>query len=351
VGAAVARPDTDDGFVQIALDLFAAIMAADLPNRDMIVLAELLLHSYGPRKQRRVFLDPTQIEHLTGLHRNNARAAIKSLHAAGLAVANDDGSYTFVKDWESWHPRGRSIAERLTGGIVRFARSALAQFRRKARTQPDASTVDPIQPDCNINDHPNPPELHRNSVELRSRPAAPSDWIATDVDARSGVDEVTHDEPKGSGDALACGRAHAGADLEIRDREEEKAGYRQPGGGGRETVYLDLEQMGAAVALALDLLGKDAARVLKNNARRVAEKTGGEWARVCVAIRMAAASRKPIRNIVAWVIGVANELTAEEVEAGGEVVAFDPKATAREKSDFMARILALQERDKTNGAR
>jgi hypothetical protein len=167
----VAKPQTEDGFVMIALDLFAAILAADLPNRCMIVLAEVLLQSYGPHKRRDVHLDPPTIEHYSGLHRNNVRRAIAELVAAGILAANADGAYRFVKDYEAWTPRGATLGDRLFGGVLRFVKSAIARFglpinaSKKDPIQPDiASTIAPIQRDCAGAVERNPAGLRRTDV-------------------------------------------------------------------------------------------------------------------------------------------------------------------------------------------
>jgi hypothetical protein len=89
----MASPQTENGFVMIALDLFAAIMMADLPNRCMIVLSYHLIHSYGPGKKRDVFLDPATIEEHTRLHRNNVRRAVKELADAKILMRRTGGAY------------------------------------------------------------------------------------------------------------------------------------------------------------------------------------------------------------------------------------------------------------------
>jgi hypothetical protein len=127
----MARPQTKDGFVMIALDLFAAIMAADLPNRCQIVLAEALLELYGPKKADSVQLVPAAIEQFTGLHRNNARRAIRELTEWHILVSVPDGAYGFNKDYETWAVAGKPMAGRLGGGLARFAASAFTRHRIK----------------------------------------------------------------------------------------------------------------------------------------------------------------------------------------------------------------------------
>lgn len=214
----------------VALDLFAALMAADLPNRSAIVLAEVLLQTYGPRKPKRgvkaIHLDPAQIEHYTGLHRNNARKAVHELVAANILLPQDDGAYKFNKDYESWTPGGEPLAERLGGGLIRFAASALS---RHGISNESAST--PIQRDCPSTDDAIQRDSHEaghvNPTGLGSGGACESNGIGPTVDVTGG----------NIGSAGAC----APEDLEIRE-ERTKTPPNPPSGGrvgGRDSASPD----------------------------------------------------------------------------------------------------------------
>lgn len=202
----MASPQVEDGFVQIALDLFVALETHDLPNDQRIVLTEVLLHSYGPRKTRTVHLCATDIEHYTNLHRNNARSAIKGLVASRVLLVEEDGSHRFNKDWETWTVKKKTLAERLGGGLVKFAKSALSRFARR-KTSKNA----PIQPDCE--NKPNAIQLDSvttvkgNPTGLGSGGQTQSNWIGPDVYASGGGGEEAHE------------RARASEDSEIGDLE------------------------------------------------------------------------------------------------------------------------------------
>jgi hypothetical protein len=191
----MARPKTEQGFVMVALDLFAALMAADLPNREQIVLAEVLLACYGPRKAEAVYLDPPTIEQYTGLHRNNVRRAVSGLEAAGILHRNPDGSHSFVKDYDTWTPGGEPIGQRLGGGLVRFAHSALGRYKTSKRVaiQRDCETdAQAIQRDCETDAQ----AIQRDCVEpcppdppIRSAGAS-EDQKIKDQTSRAGGGEV-----------------------------------------------------------------------------------------------------------------------------------------------------------------
>jgi hypothetical protein len=201
----MARPQVEEGFVMIALDLFVALLTADIPNGEAIILAEVLSQCYGPVKRRRVHLDLAEIEHRTGVHRNNVRRAIGGLIEANILARNDDGTYSFLKDWEAWRPRGKPFVERLNGGLAMFARNVKARFGK-----PVKSTKGPIQSDCYQESGP-------NLVRLRSDGEPESNWIAKDVDTIS-LNRDVNTIHETSCDSLAC--AHAGAHahgIELRD--------------------------------------------------------------------------------------------------------------------------------------
>jgi hypothetical protein len=143
----------------IALDLFAAIMAADLTNRAQIVLAEVLSQCYGPRKRESVHIDPPTLEGYSGLHRNNVRRAVRELEEAGILAKQPDGSHSFVKDYERWCPGGEPMASRLGGSVLRFATSTV--------TRHGISSKQPIS------GKPNPTGLRPTTV-------TESNWIASD---------------------------------------------------------------------------------------------------------------------------------------------------------------------------
>lgn len=128
----------------IALPIFPALMSADLPNRCMIVLAEVLVQSYGPAKRREVHLDPITLEDLTGLHRNNVRKAINELASWGILKRSEGRGWRFVKDYEAWKPHGEPLSARLDGGIIAFAKSATERFARRIKV----SKNNAIQRDC-----------------------------------------------------------------------------------------------------------------------------------------------------------------------------------------------------------
>lgn len=234
----MADVQAEHGFVMIALDLFAALMAADLPNRCMIVLTEHLAASYGPTKHREVFLDPASIEDHSGVHRNNARRAIKELVVANILLPQTSGAFKFNKDYETWKPGGESLSERLNGGPIKHAKGIKDRYeiRKKRSTkdpiQPDSkttpkttpkttntSTTGPIQRDSGINDRPNPTGFPSTIDPIqRDSPyncRTGSNGIGPNADAS----DVTHDPETRYGLASA----HAPGDFKNLEKREEES--------------------------------------------------------------------------------------------------------------------------------
>lgn len=216
----MASPQIENGFVMIALDLFAAIMAADLRNRDKVVLAEVLLQTYGPLKRRSVHLDHVTLEHYTGIHRNNARAGIKSLVQGKLLILQPDGSYRFNKDYESWDMGGQTFAVRLGGSLLRFIQSAVSRFGKSIKTsrsfpiQGDTtSTITPIQVRRGNPPKPNLPESGPTNVPQSEQIGANPDQFAGERDVSLALEQVNNP-------SLAC--AGAPASEELRSEKDKR---------------------------------------------------------------------------------------------------------------------------------
>jgi len=227
----MARPQTEQGFVMIALDLFVGLMTSGLPDNDAILLTWVLLQSYGPRKRKDIHLDFAEIEEYTGMHRNNARASAKSLVATGYLRRNDDGSYRFLKDWEGFSPKRGAFVERLNGGLQRFAKAALTHDKFIKTSKPEA-----IQPNCHDNSKANSTELPvtsvGNSVELLGQLSGQFSQIGSDVYGYPKHGDVTPNDTNGLRQPLASDGARASEELEKRKKRELNTPPNPHGGNG-----------------------------------------------------------------------------------------------------------------------
>ncbi len=145
----MARPRTEDGFVMIALDLFAAIESCGISNYARIALAEIVLRSYGPNKDDVICIDGPTLSAITGLERGNAYRAIRELTSGNLIIAAEHG-FRLNKDYESWKSRrdplaGGSLSRWISGtstrvGLKRRHRSH-SESAVSIQTQPTPSAV------------------------------------------------------------------------------------------------------------------------------------------------------------------------------------------------------------------
>jgi hypothetical protein len=268
----VASPQTEDGFVMIALDLFAAMMSADLPNRCQIVLGEALLELYGPRKARSVYLVPSTLEDHTGLHRNNARRAIRELTEWSILLPQSDGSFKFNKDYGKWRISGQAIGERLGGGLLKFALSALARHGKegthKRKAQSNGIQVSPltsIQRDSGIPTYLNPtgltltpPPLEPPIEEARaSEELEIKEQTDRQTDGRAAIALVNAD---GTASPLPGDEAPALEDRHARLRQvidAAAAAYGEPGerwAASYSHEYPDHDRLLRAIGLAGDVV-------------------------------------------------------------------------------------------------
>jgi hypothetical protein len=188
----------------VALDLFPAILSCGLSGYAQIVLAEVLMQSYGPRKRERVFLHASELADLTGLDRGNARRAIKELLDAGI-ITPDASGFRFVKDYESWKPNPGPLKSRLGGRLLQWIHDATSRLGIDKRSSKSGGSTQ-TQPDPS------------NGVYLDSV----SDTISESTQTQS---ESTQTQPEPS--ARVCldsshydDRAHTRASADLRVKTE-----------------------------------------------------------------------------------------------------------------------------------
>ena len=99
----MAKPDLDDGYLQVAHALFAALMVVQMPQEARIVLSEVLSQVYGPARRAAATLDPLELARLTGLQRPHVWRGISFLVKNGMLIRSPiDDTYRWVKDYEKW---------------------------------------------------------------------------------------------------------------------------------------------------------------------------------------------------------------------------------------------------------
>lgn len=117
----MAKPDLSNGFLQLAHELFAAVMVAHLPKEARIVLCEVFSQVYGPAKAKACRLSPTEIAVRTGLAKPNVARGIACLLKNGVLRRDGADAYRFVKDYDSWGSDGTPLMPPILRAYAAFA--------------------------------------------------------------------------------------------------------------------------------------------------------------------------------------------------------------------------------------
>jgi len=107
-----ASPQTGDGFVAIANELFDQLLAANLGKREWAVMMAIIRKTYGYSKKTDD-ISSTQISEMTGISAQHCREAILSLEAKNMVTAGP-GRYGKIlgvnKDYTQWGLEARHKA-------------------------------------------------------------------------------------------------------------------------------------------------------------------------------------------------------------------------------------------------
>jgi hypothetical protein len=96
----------------IALELFPALMLADFPRYQWIVLVSVLGSSFGPQKKVWHKLKPGELGRLANVDPSNIRAAMRALTERKVLIKNNEGLYRFNKAFNAWNPGLNPTAQR-----------------------------------------------------------------------------------------------------------------------------------------------------------------------------------------------------------------------------------------------
>lgn len=149
----MAKPDLTDGFFQLAYELLASLV--DTPAMVGLrgkVLWEVFAQIYGQAKLPAALLSPSEIAGRSGDDPANVSRAIRDLVGFGVLSRGQDGSYRFVKDYESWRFPGETDVRRArrlayAGHAPTLAKSHLSRVseltthKRSSRVRTDTITM------------------------------------------------------------------------------------------------------------------------------------------------------------------------------------------------------------------
>lgn len=120
----MARPhplDLTGGWLQVPLDLCAAVALADWSRGAQIVLHEVLQTTCGPRRLERVEIRPTDLAARVGTHKRTISRAIRELLDGRALERAGDCTYRLRPDYSAWV--GPSGQTRLSPQNLAYARS------------------------------------------------------------------------------------------------------------------------------------------------------------------------------------------------------------------------------------
>ena len=101
----MARPDCDDGWIKISVELEAALDFADFTKMGRTILRYAFLQIFGGgRRPAHALISPTEIAGRIGRSKQLVSRGLQELTASGVLAAVDGqpGAYRLVKNYERW---------------------------------------------------------------------------------------------------------------------------------------------------------------------------------------------------------------------------------------------------------
>jgi hypothetical protein len=99
----VAKPDTDDGWFKLSIELEVAVAYAAFTKVARVVLGYTFIQIYGRGiRPELAKLDRKTIAARTGQKRQNVSRAIEELVGSNVLVPAEGDMYRFAKDYETW---------------------------------------------------------------------------------------------------------------------------------------------------------------------------------------------------------------------------------------------------------
>ncbi len=131
----MAKPDCDDGFVMISLELGAALAMARLTTAEQVVVWEVVSRTYGPAKLLTAAISATDLARRTGLDRAFVAKAIRSLVDSNIiAESKIKGEYKVQKNYDHWDRSGHKETPEASKARRDYARAAIKTARDAAKS-------------------------------------------------------------------------------------------------------------------------------------------------------------------------------------------------------------------------
>jgi len=141
----VACPNTEDGFVMIAVELGAAIAMVDFTKGERLVVWEVVTQMYGKAKLPEARVSPADVAARTNTERAMISKAVRSLVESNVLTAGkEEQTYRLQKDYEKWDRTARKEDPETAEARVAYAVEAVARSNGKVpRTRPGRPKAEP----------------------------------------------------------------------------------------------------------------------------------------------------------------------------------------------------------------
>ena len=141
----MACPNTEDGFVMIAVELGAAIAMVDFTKGERLVVWEVVTQMYGKAKLPEARVSPADVAARTNTERAMISKAVRSLVESNVLTAGkEEQTYRLQKDYEKWDRTARKEDPETAEARVAYAVEAVARSNGKVpRTRPGRPKAEP----------------------------------------------------------------------------------------------------------------------------------------------------------------------------------------------------------------
>lgn len=124
----MACPNTEDGFVMIAVELGSALAMVDLTKGERLVVWEVVTQMYGKAKLTEARVSPADVAARTNTERAMISKAVRSLVESNILTAGrEDQTYRLQKDYEKWTRVARKEDAETAEARVSYAVEAVAR--------------------------------------------------------------------------------------------------------------------------------------------------------------------------------------------------------------------------------
>lgn len=134
----MACPNTEDGFVMIAVELGAALAMADLSRAEQVIVWEVIAQTYGPTKAANATVSASDLQKRTGMDRSYLAKSLKQLvESHVLSEGRAKGTYKLQKNYDRWDRACRKETADESKARREYARASVKLARVARESSPE----------------------------------------------------------------------------------------------------------------------------------------------------------------------------------------------------------------------